>query len=69
MNFLNAQQLAFLLEIKKEDARIMMCNAWEKEKGISKIGHKIKGADIDKKTGKLVESKNLEYTARYERFI
>lgn len=34
MNFLNSQQLAFILEIKKEDARAMMCNAWCKEKQI-----------------------------------
>jgi hypothetical protein len=36
MNFLNSQQLAFLLDIKKEDARARMCNAWEKVKGIPK---------------------------------
>jgi len=34
MNFLNAQQLAFILDIKKEDARAKMCAAWEKIKGI-----------------------------------
>lgn len=34
MNFLNAQQLAFILEIKKEDARARMCRAWQKSKGI-----------------------------------
>jgi hypothetical protein len=36
MNHLNAQQLAFILDIKKEDARAKMCNAWEKSKGIPK---------------------------------
>lgn len=36
MNTLNAQQLAFLLDIKKEDARARMCNAWCKHKGIEK---------------------------------
>lgn len=36
MNQLNAQQLAFILDIKKEDARAKMCNAWEKYKGITK---------------------------------
>lgn len=36
MNFLNSQQLAFILDIKREDARARMCNAWEKEKGIQK---------------------------------
>lgn len=36
MNFLNAQQLAFILDIKKEDARAKMCNAWCKAHGIEK---------------------------------
>lgn len=36
MKFLNAQQLAFLLDIKKEDARARMCNAWTKSHGIPK---------------------------------
>lgn len=36
MNSLNAQQLAFLLDIKKEDARARMCNAWEKAHDIPK---------------------------------
>lgn len=52
MNYLNAQQLAFILDIKKEDARARMCNAWEKEKGIEKSGffHEyIKGAKRNKK--------------------
>jgi hypothetical protein len=39
MTFLNSQQLAFILDIKKEDARAKMCNAWCKEKGIEKTGH------------------------------
>jgi hypothetical protein len=34
MKFLNAQQLAFVLDIKKEEARIKMVNAWCKSKGI-----------------------------------
>lgn len=34
MTFLNSQQLAFILDIKKEDARAKMCNAWEKESRI-----------------------------------
>lgn len=34
MKSLNAQQLAFILDIKKEDARARMCNAWCKYKGI-----------------------------------
>lgn len=38
MNTLNAQQLAFLLDIKKEDARARMCNAWEKANNIPKQG-------------------------------
>lgn len=48
MTFLNAQQLAFILDIKKEDARAKMCNAWEKEKGIPMDkdgdGPKLRGA-------------------------
>jgi hypothetical protein len=36
MTSLNAQQLAFILDIKKEDARARMCNAWSKEKGLPK---------------------------------
>lgn len=36
MNFLNAQQLAFILDIKKEDARAKMCAAWEKAHGIKR---------------------------------
>jgi hypothetical protein len=34
MKFINAQQLAFVLEITKEDARCKMCVAWSKSKGI-----------------------------------
>lgn len=34
MTTLNAQQLAFILDMKKEDARAMMTTAWSKEKGI-----------------------------------
>lgn len=33
MTFLNAQQLAFILDIKKEDARAKMCVAWAASKG------------------------------------
>lgn len=52
MNFLNSQQLAFILDIKKEDARAKMCNAWEKEKGIQRTDHhkvEVKGAEWEKK--------------------
>lgn len=35
MNFLNSQQLAFILDIKKEDARAKMCIAWCTDKGIT----------------------------------
>ncbi len=34
MTFLNSQQLAFILDIKKEDARAKMCHAWCTDKGI-----------------------------------
>lgn len=35
MKFLNAQQLAFILDIKKEDARAKMCHAWCSAKKIN----------------------------------
>lgn len=31
MKYLNKKQLAFILDIKVEDARAMMCKAWEKD--------------------------------------
>src|ERR1700749_543068 len=34
MKFLNAAQFAFILDMKQEDARAMMCRAWAKAKGI-----------------------------------
>lgn len=53
MTFLNAQQLAFILDIKKEDARARMCNAWCKAKGIpnekDREGPKVAGAAWEKK--------------------
>lgn len=36
MKYLNSQQLAFILDIKKEDARAMMCNAWTRSEGMPK---------------------------------
>lgn len=46
MKFLNSQQLAFILDIKKEDARAKMVCAWEKSKGIerNKFTCEVKGA-------------------------
>jgi len=38
MKYLNSQQLAFILDIKKEDARAMMCNAWTRSEGVPKVG-------------------------------
>lgn len=38
MKYLNSQQLAFVLDIKKEDARTMMCNAWTRSQGMEKVG-------------------------------
>lgn len=53
MKFLNSQQLAFILKIKKSDARDMMCAAWEKSKGIErKWAHIVGGVKIDEKTNK-----------------
>lgn len=43
MTYLNSQQLAFILDIPKEDARARMCNAWCKEKGIEKNGSLVAG--------------------------
>lgn len=58
MTYLNAQQLAFILDIKKEDARARMCNAWCKAKGIpndsDNEGPKVAGATWEKK--KLIDS-------------
>lgn len=42
MTSLNSQQLAFLLDIKKENARARMCNAWEKVNNISRSRSQIK---------------------------
>lgn len=47
MKYLNAAQLAFILDIKKEDARARMCHAWAKHKGYPMEGffqEKIPGA-------------------------
>lgn len=38
MKTLNAQQLAFILDIKKEDARAKMCNAYTRSQGMPKEG-------------------------------
>jgi hypothetical protein len=55
MNSLNAQQLAFILDIKKEDARARMCNAWCKAHGIEKTGFKkTQIAKTDRTKGKKV---------------
>lgn len=35
MKFINTQQLAFILDTTKTDARAMMCHAWSKNKGIT----------------------------------
>ena len=48
MKFLNAQQLAFILDIKKEDARAKMCVAWSNSIGeINKAEWNEKGKIID----------------------
>lgn len=64
MTSLNARQLAFLLDIKKEDARAKMCNAWEATHGISKLSDangfdKTRGANWNDK-GK-IESQYPDY--------
>lgn len=57
MKYLNSQQLAFILDIKKADARLMMCNAWTRSKGIEKEdfqGTAIKG--VTRKKTKIEDS-------------
>jgi hypothetical protein len=39
MNTLTSQQLAFILDIKKEEARAQMCHAWAKHKGIKNAAY------------------------------
>lgn len=56
MKTLTSQQLAFLLDIKKEDARARMCNAWEKANNIpkSRIGElKVKRQYVSKTSDKV----------------
>ena len=52
MKYLNAQQLAFILDIKKEDARAKMVAAWEKTNKL-RTGS-VNGATWNKK-GKVVD--------------
>lgn len=47
MKFINSQQLAFVLDIAKQDARAKMCVAWAKSKGIENAAY------YDEETGKL----------------
>jgi len=48
MNSLTAQQLAFILDIKKEEARAKMCHAWCKFHGIeNKAFRNDKGKIVD----------------------
>jgi hypothetical protein len=48
MKFLNSQQLAFILDIKKEDARAKMCVAWSSSKGEeNKADWNFKGKIVD----------------------
>jgi hypothetical protein len=50
MNYLNSQQLAFILDIKKEDARVKMVNAWCRSKGIPNKLERDGTGKIDKVT-------------------
>jgi hypothetical protein len=50
MKFLNAQQLAFILDIKKEDARVKMVHAWCKSKAINNTLVR------DRDTGKIIKT-------------
>lgn len=44
MKFINAQQLAFVLDINKEDARAKMCVAWSRANGLSNSAHRKPGS-------------------------
>jgi hypothetical protein len=48
MKFINSKQLAFILDIQKEDARAKMCTAWAKSQGIE-------NAAEWSKTGKIID--------------
>lgn len=50
MNFLNKSQLAFILDIKAEDARAKMCHAWCCDKEITNMAYR------DPETDKLVDT-------------
>jgi hypothetical protein len=49
MKYINSKQLAYILDIKKEDARAKMCVAWSNSNGITNT------AERDKK-GKIIDS-------------
>jgi len=47
MTELNSQQLAFLLDIKKEDARARMCNAYSKAHDVLNTAERVKNKIVD----------------------
>lgn len=47
MTELDAQQLGFILDIKKEDARAKMCVAWSKSKGEENKAQRVRSKKID----------------------
>lgn len=60
MNYLNAQQLAFILEIKKEDARFKMVHAWCKAKGIKNKLERDHTGKLDKQSDNYPEAIPVE---------
>lgn len=63
MKFLNAQQLAFILDIKKEDARFKMVNAWCKAKGVPNNLERKHDGKLDKETDKYPEAMPIDLLA------
>lgn len=53
MKLINAQQLAFILNIKKEDAKAKMCYAWEAHNNLPHNTTRIKGKIISDYPGSM----------------
>jgi hypothetical protein len=60
MKYLNAQQLAFILDIKKEDARFKMVNAWCKAKNVTNFIARTHNGKLDKDTDKYPEAMPID---------
>jgi hypothetical protein len=64
MKYLNAQQLAFILDIKKEDARVKMVNAWCRAKAIDNKLSRDHAGKIDKVTDNYPEGMLIEMLSK-----